>query len=136
MRRPLRILIACLLMIFFSVCIFALLQGPRDPELQGKRLSSRINEFDSWNWPIKPQAQVLRQFGSGAEPMLKRMLRTRDSSMEMRLLKLLSRQSVIKIQLRPASVSHNKALEVCNLLGPMAKGTVPEIEALVRDYPG
>jgi hypothetical protein len=43
---------------------------------------------------------------------------------------------VIKFQFQPASVSQNKALEVCNLLGLQVKGAVPEIEALVDDYPG
>ncbi len=135
MSRHYRILIAGLLLLFISLGLFAFLRGPRDPELQGKRLSSWINEFDSWNWPIKPGTQVLRDYGSAAEPLLKRMLRSRDSSLKKNLLKLLAKQSVIKVQFRPASVPQNKALEVCNLLGVQAKGTVPEIEALVNDYP-
>lgn len=135
MSRQLCILIIGLLLIFFFAGVFALVQGPRDPELQGKRLSIWIKEFNPWNWPIKPEAQVLRHSGSAAEPLLKHMLRSRDSSVERKLIKLLSKQSVIKIQFHPASVSQIRALEVCNLLGVQVKGTVPEIEALVNDYP-
>src|SRR5580698_2803264 len=135
MRRQLRILIACLLLMFLSLCLIAVLRAPRDPELQGIRLSIWIKEFNFYSWPIQPRSQVLRQCGSSAEPLLKRMLGSRDSSVEMQLLKLLSKQSVIKVQVQPASVSQNKALEVCNLLGLQVKGTVPEIEALVSEYP-
>jgi len=136
MSRYTRILIVCLLLIFLSLCVVTLLRVPRDPEFQGKRLSTWMKEYNSWNWQIKPQTQVLRQYGKTAEPLLQRMLRSRDSSLKTKLLNLLSKQSVIKIQVQPASVSQNKALEICNLLGVLVRGTVPEIEALVSDYPG
>jgi hypothetical protein len=136
MSRHVRILIVFLVLLFLSVFVVAFLIGPRDPELQGKRLSVWIKEFDSWNWPTKPQTKVLRQYGSSAAPLLRRMLRSRDSSIETKLLKLLSKQNLIKIQIPPASVAQHQALEICNLLGADVRKAVPEIEALVNEYPG
>lgn len=135
MSRQLRILIAGLLILFIPLGLFALLRGPRDPEIQGKHLSGWINEFDSWNWQTKSHTKVLRQYSSAARPLLKRMLRSRDSSVERKLFKLLSKQPALKVEFHPASVPQSKALEVCNLLGIQARGTIPEIEALVNDYP-
>src|SRR5437870_121229 len=129
--------------IFSALIALAVIAGivwmlvPREPRYQGKYLSSWLRSLD--NSPMQfrvdglvvetnhPVAQAILHMGTEAVPILVRELRARDSVVKLKLMELLRRQSVIRIDFTPAYVRQRRAIEACFALGPTAKAAIPEL---------
>jgi hypothetical protein len=138
MGRKIRVLLFVLLgLIFAGLVLLVVFAREIDPVYQGKRLSEWTTNLVTWQGPISPEAMALQRFGSNATPMLVKMLHARDSSLEMKVAQFLATQKVVHLNLKyhPASVSQKAALTACGALGEEVHGAVPDISALIRDYP-
>jgi hypothetical protein len=104
--------------------------GRRDPIYQGKRLSSWMMEANSGSWPRQnptPADQAILQIGTNGFPMVAQLLRSRDSTLKSKLLKLYYRQSFIRLHIPTAYDHHSCALAACWALGSEAKPLVPAV---------
>ena len=92
---------------------------PTNPVVDGKPLRVWIAQFSIWQFP-PPQdaAKALRGAGPRAEPLLRSMLRSRDTWLKIKLEEWAAKQKLVKFAFdEPAFKQHQEALAVCNLLG-------------------
>lgn len=139
MRKWLKVVIAVILVAVVGVIL--LLLPEREPSYEGKRLSEWLVGFypDRKDYrPLDEQPQhikaanAVRQIGTNAAPTLLRMLRASDSSLKLQLLRLASKQKLIKV--------HYTSAGELNMLASMAFGslegasnTVPELIDIYRE---
>lgn len=127
-----------------AMCGIALLLAigwcQREPEYQGRPLSTWLRGFDSETPSAHWQsAEAVRQIGTNALPWLITRLEhkpiTQESRWRQTLRAWLSKQSVIKINLpRPAS-ERFETLAALDALGPTAKDAIPAVEKLLHETP-
>src|SRR5258706_4649871 len=107
----------------------AWLFAPGESRYQGKKLSAWLISLDSSPLQFielagqtnQPTAQALLHMGSSAVSYLVSELRVRDSTLKLKLMALLGKQSIIQIKFTPAYVRHGRAIQACYALGATAK---------------
>ncbi len=131
MRKTRRYLLVTLLIAAVSVASWLLLSQPGEPVYQGKSLTfwcdhCAAKSFLSSDQELQEQAGIaIRAIGTNAIPTLVRMLRAKDSKLN--LIELASKQHVINIELKTATDRHYEALMAFMCLGPEAKFAVPAL---------
>lgn len=86
--------------------------------------------FPQKNYPISREARVaVEEAGTNAIPTLLRLLRRRDSPLKSKLMSLLQRQNVVRIDYVPAAVWNHRAASAFRSLEFRAEDAVP---ALIR----
>jgi HEAT repeat protein len=110
--------------------------GEREPVYEGKPLSAflgecfRVAPADSGTGNflcVGEASQAVRQAGTNAIPVLLRLLRSRDSALKSKVLRLLARQQVVKVHDIPAEVWNELASCGFEALGANAQAAVPEL---------
>ena len=101
-------------------------RGPKEPVYQGKPLSYWLEELGSTHQNTNAP-QAIRHMGKDVLPFLRAMLTAEDSSKKLKLLQLLSHQSLFKLRHTPASEQRYRAVKACLALGPLAAEFAPEV---------
>ena len=98
----------------------------REPIYQGKPLSSWLLAYreDSTG---KEEEEAVLEAGTNAIPTLLRMLRAKDSPLKIRLMSLLQKQKVFKIEYTPAAKWKTGALRGFEILRGKAQSAVPTL---------
>jgi HEAT repeats len=76
---------------------------------------------------------AIQAIGSNAVPTLVNMVRTKDSSLKLKVLTLLSRQHLISIKPPTARYYHQLSMGGFETLGPILKDAVPALTRLLND---
>jgi hypothetical protein len=106
----------------------------------GRPLDYWLSGFDEGGTigprPDYRQASVaVRQIGTNAVRPLLRLLRSQDSTLKLNFLKILRRQTIIKVPCIPASVKIPEATAAFVALGSDAQSAVPELIRIYKDQP-
>ena len=132
MKRGRAITLVVLLTIIATVVAFIALR-PHEPVYQGKRLGEWLNEWDTFNVDTNaPTAEAIRQMGTNAFPHLIRLLRSKDSALKRKLMELLEKQSLIRIDLESADDHHQQGRAGFYVLGNLAAPAIPELSKLLN----
>lgn len=124
-----------LLLPVFSGWLAWLMASYREPVYQGKSLTKWVQEYNGH--ADAPASQALIHIGRKAAPWLARMLGARDTALRLKVAALLAKQKLVKFRLQPAGVLQDQGLKVVSMYGMQSSHSmVPELAALVRDYPG
>jgi hypothetical protein len=124
-----------LLLLSLAVCVvgtFLGLRNPPEPAYQGKSLSFWLEEIESKK-PYGPAETAVRAIGGKAVPTLTDMLRSHDSSLRRKLMKLAEKQSFIDFHLTPDYVRQRRAVRGFYVLGPAANPGIPALIDLFQD---
>jgi HEAT repeat protein len=125
MRR--RYVIALVLLIMAAGIAFVL-GSIAEPSYQGKRLSGWLRDLRNPSPLVQCRAQeALRQIGTNAMPVLRRMLHAEDSSVRTNLVNLLQRQTLIKLSFANARERRIRAAFACVILGPKARAAIDDL---------
>lgn len=117
-----------------AVVLYLLSQ--RQPVYQGKPLSVWLKNYDdpitrtSVEWQQTDES--MRHIGSRAIPTLLRMMRLRDSNLELKIINLCQRQRFIKISHTPAATLNIEAMFGFKALGANGAVALPELEKIVE----
>ncbi len=129
MRRPFLLLGAVSLVLAGGLALLLALK-PVEPYYQGRALGRWLADLDlstsSADQATRLEAQrAVRAMGTNALPRLAYMIRARDSIWRAGLLKALSHQSLLNLQLTPASTVRSRAVQGYYVLGAAADPGVP-----------
>jgi HEAT repeat protein len=111
---------------------------PREPVYQGKLLSEWLKYLPPTPATQGTQHQLqartaVRQIGTNAIPTLLRLLRAEDSALKVRVVDLLQRQRVVKIEFTPAQEWNQAASCGFAELGTNAQGAVPALREILDE---
>src|SRR6266487_3186241 len=118
---------------------FLLMLRTREPIYRGKRVSDWVEDLDYGLSSFKGSAvgeaeAAVRHMGSNAVPSLIRMMRCRDSALRKKLVPLLSKQSLVKLNFRPAAEHIQwRGARGAWLVGPSAKEAIPDLIVLLTN---
>lgn len=140
--------------ILLAVALVAILGGltwfalaphePPEPVFQGKPLSTWLAGYERGQaitlteqlWNADAEAAI-HHIGTNAIPTLLRMLRAQDSGLKFKLITLLQKQHVVKINYVPANIQNKRASSGFALLGTSGSNAVPAlVEMLDQSDPG
>src|SRR5438093_2935203 len=106
----------------------------QEPVYQGKNLREWLPELDGGRWPrlgAVPVDEAIRNMGTNSFLIIEELLRARDSPLKSRLIKLLNKQSFLRLNITPAGTRQFRAIAACYALGTLAKPLIPTMaEAL------
>lgn len=98
-----------------------------EPAYRGKTLSSWLRGYVTSPYLAQECDEAVVQAGTNAFPTLLRLLRAKDAGLRARLIVLLQRQHIIKIELTPAAAWNAAASSAFWLLGTNAQTAVPAL---------
>jgi hypothetical protein len=102
---------------------------------QGKKLNEWLAEANRGSWPRQttvPADEAIRHIGTNAFPMIAQLLRSRESALKSKLLRLYYKQSFIRFYIPTQHDCHGRALAACWALGSEGKALVPEVAAALN----
>src|ERR1700722_2327691 len=143
--KRLRIIFILLAILLIGVLVIYLVQ-PKEPEYQGRKLSTWIRVYQEQQKssadlnladpnravPMTAAERAIKEIGTNALPTLLRWLQIRDSTLKTKLNSLLERQSFIKLRYPPASRMQDMAIAGLRILGTNALPAVPNLTQFVR----
>ena len=114
------------------------LYANREPSYQGKTLSEWLEEgFPDGDYsrdmPIDGLYSAVRATGRKSIPTLLRMLQTKDSPIQLKLMELAEKQSFVQVHFTPAHTYRRRAAQAFMILGPEASEAFPELVRLLHD---
>jgi HEAT repeat protein len=119
---------ALIFLTILAVSLFWVVSQPNEPRYEGRRVSAWVRELQGKGPAARARAEkALRQIGTNAIPVLRRELRSEDSTVKLALLRLFWRQDRVRIQAMPARGWHVRAALACGLLGPQAQPLIPDL---------
>ena len=140
--KKLRLLLLGLLIAGIVYWLAGKVGGPPDPEYQGRRLSAMLKESSLDVHTLESGRETrfgaedvlaIRQMGTNAIPYLLKELSATDSSLKIKLVELLSRQSVFSIRFEMAAYHHYRAADAFQVLGPIGEPAIPELARLLNE---
>jgi hypothetical protein len=141
MRKRSNILLAILFVAVLGGIAWRMLRD-REPVYQGKSLTSWLEQFQADDPPqseaehLRAQTEAreaIRHCGTNALPTLLRMTRARDSALEIKVLALAGKQSLISFHPRLAHEYHRMSWGGFEVLGSEARPAVPALIRLLND---
>lgn len=141
MKKPWRIAGLALGVGLVVAFILGAVSGTREPEYEGKKLTRWLEELRHPQ-PASPPASLIartnamiaiRHMGTNAVPYLVTMLHAKDSRLKSKWMDLLSRQRWVDFHFRYDFQRRDDALRGLAILGPDARGAIPEIAKLMDD---
>ena len=141
MRKKLRILFACLVILVLGAIAWLIFGGyGPEPEYKGKPLSYWLWGYDQGNYkldypdgPPPPSDQeadeAVRAMGTNVTEMLVRMLRHDDSKIKVLAWRVLHKQHFIKVRYPILNANH-KAFNAFKALGETGSNAVPQLITL------
>jgi len=136
-RSRIVLLVFCSVAVVATVCCLVL---PREPAYAGQSLSSWLRGFEGDTREARTQAaEAVQHIGTNGLPILVAMLRDPGPKNEAgwrRLLRnLLSKQSLITVNIPRPPNPRSQALAALDALGPVGKDAVPQVEKLLAETP-
>jgi hypothetical protein len=134
MSRNRKIVIASVLVVVLGAIAWALFRAPsvHEPVYAGKTLNEWLEVYDPGHaillgkeWEETDAA--IRNMDTNAIPFLLQMLRSHDSDLKLRFVKLAQKQQFFKVRFVDASILHHRAEIGLKLLGPRAEVAVPAL---------
>lgn len=108
----------------------------REPSYQGLPLSAWMQDMQWQNGWITPSVrEALRHMSREALPRIIRDLKSRDSSLQYRILKWASDHHLTKTVPPPASIRNRRATMACMVIGPDAKPAIVALANLLNERP-
>jgi HEAT repeat protein len=104
-----------------------LISRPWEPTYRGMKLSKWLASY-----PPEKTDEILRQLGSNCVPTLLRMLRMKDSAVEITFKRLVERFMRVDVDYTPAKVWNDRARHGFEVLGAQAKDAVPALIEIVN----
>jgi HEAT repeats len=150
-KRTRNLILLSLALLGILICLFLFL---REPSYQGRGISSWLRDYyesqqqarsgastspaptrtPQQQFDLQRQCRVaIRAIGSNAVPTLVNLVRTRDSSLKLKILTLLSKQHFISIKPPTARYYHQLSMGGFETLGPILKDAVPALTELLND---
>jgi hypothetical protein len=123
--------------VFASVLLIAVaggiawlaLRAPPEPVYNGKPLSRWLAQYDykALNWPRQPMPAdaAIRDIGTNAFPMIRKLLRAWDSALKLKLMGFIYRDLHLHFRFQTQEQSHMRALGALGAFGRDAKPLVP-----------
>jgi hypothetical protein len=107
---------------------------------KGKRLSEWIAVYDpaNTNRPrqlMQDTQDAILQMGTNSIPYLLSMLERSDSPLKARSMRLMQKQSLVKVEYIPEMNRYERAAMALEVLGPRAKDAVPELVRIYNQNP-
>jgi HEAT repeat protein len=144
-----RILFIALFLVVFGMFTWLVfgLRHPAEPVYQGKPLSCWVQPYDPHSRnaatsnrtyqgpPSVETVEALRQMGTNAFPKLLEMLREHDSALKLKLMALIQKQHVVRINFIPADRRNRTAsgaLQILSMLGTDLHPIVPDLIAIYK----
>ncbi len=132
MPKRVHIALACLVILVAGFLFWVGLRE-REPSCNGKALSVWLTpptysgslNYEDWQAQKHEADQAIRQIGGNGVPVLVRMLRARDSALEVRLRNLA--QHIMRIRYTPAYERNQRARHGFEVLGAQAQSAVPAL---------
>ena len=126
-----------------AICVCGIvwaILAPSEPAYQGKRLSVWLDEFRALDFskrndPAEPQVRAIRAIGTNAISWLLKEYGEEDV-WQGRLNQLLSKQKMIKFRFPDVHDRLSRATLGFRALGEIGEPAIPDLLALVYDYPG
>ena len=129
MSKRVKIMLAITFVALVSAIVWVALSREPDPVSQGKPLSVWLkNESGTGE-----SGEAVRQIGTNAIPTLLRLLRVKDSALKIKLMELVQRQHIIKIEYMSADGWHYRARNAFGDLGTNAQMAVPALIKIADD---
>jgi hypothetical protein len=129
-----RILAVAVLILLLAAIFIFIFARPSDPVYKGKRLSIWLAEAHTGGWPRHAPVEAdeaIRQIGTDSFPMIRHLLRSRDSEWTRSWRRTLYRVPVLGSIWGSPPDDHGRAIAACYALGTVAKPLIPDLaEAL------
>ena len=122
-RQRFLILIGCLA-IAGLVGLFFL---PREPRFQGRRLSSWLEDYGQGQQKNQQVNEAVRQIGTESLPWLLRMLKSKDSTLKLKVVNAVTKLGFKRIRFIPAEEWRKRAAWAVMSLGEKAKPALPDL---------
>jgi HEAT repeat protein len=107
---------------------------PREPAYEGKKLSEWLKIFGNSTGGAYEEAEAaIQQIGTNALPTLLEMLRSKDSWLKVKLIGLVSKQSLVELELTSEDDRRSLAMFGFQVLGPRAKPILPALIELLNN---
>jgi len=136
-EHPLRTAIFIVLAMFLAGtgAFFAIhAQQEPEPSFEGQALSRWLADLNfSGDIRDTKARKAIAQMGTNILPRLGPMFRARDADLKRRFMRMISKQSFIKINYTPAEVHQQRASCACRVLGAAAVCYVPELRTMLDD---
>jgi HEAT repeat protein len=131
MRKRVQIALVVLLAMLAGVIGWRILRE-REPSYQGRQLSSWLEAYGRVRQTTESEFrrktyEALKQIGTNAIPASLRMLRAKDSALNVKLMELAKGQHFIKFNYTSAQELNQRAFWVFEVLGPKARSAVPAL---------
>jgi HEAT repeats len=115
-----------------------------EPRYEGKTLSAWLIEYQTNRWPLDKDAEkAIQHFGTNAAPVLLKMMSTRGSRAEIKLLTIIPRRWEASLHLPTTNSYANKIYEYRSVgasgfmaLGELGRPAVPNLILLTHDSDG
>lgn len=125
--------------LLFLIGLFVLgatlyLTRPHEPVYKGKRLGDWLEGAGAESETDKEQAaEAIRFLGESAVPYVVREMRCKDSALKAKLIRLLQKQSLLKLKLIPAEERRRRARMAFMHVAPVAQSALPDLIDALRD---
>ena len=114
-----------------AAAFFAL--RPREPVYEGKKLGEWLKIFANETGGSREQAaKVIHQIGTHSLPILIEMLRSKDSWIDVKLIQLASKQSLVKLNFTSEKERRSLAILAIQELGLAARPALPALIELLN----
>jgi HEAT repeat protein len=141
MANKRRILTFTLLIATVGFVSWLILSQPGEPVYQGKPLSFWCaqeysgNLSPDSNMDLQTQAEIaIRTIGTNAIPTLLRWLRAKDSKFKLKLIQLVQKQHLVRINWNVASARHMEAAMGFYRLGPLGESALPDLIEIYNEH--
>jgi HEAT repeat protein len=150
-KRTRNLILLSLALFGVLACLFLFL---REPSYQGRGITSWLRDYYESKQQVQagssgspapsmtPQQQfelqrqchlAIQAIGSNAVLTLVNLVKTRDSSLKLKILNLVSKQHLISVKPPTARYYHQLSMEAFRILGPVLKNAVPSLIELLND---
>jgi len=132
MRTRTIIIAGSSLLLIISLAVLLCLRGSQQPTYGGKKLSQWLADLNYSGDPADVSAQAaVKAIGTNALPHILPMLCAQDSSFELNVMRLLRKQSLIKISWIPASEKRQRAARAVRALGSEGASAAPALVTML-----
>ncbi|MEW6306165.1 MAG: HEAT repeat domain-containing protein [Verrucomicrobiota bacterium] len=110
------------------------LARPREPVVEGRKLTEWLRDFDKGTGPESLKAaEVIRAMGTNVLPRLVQDLRARDSAVRDALTSTAASLPLVRFQFDSPRARRLRALQAMRALGPLAAPALPELKTFLTE---
>jgi len=133
MQNRVKVAFAILLILIFAIAAWFLLQ-PREPQYQGRSLSSWLDEYNrAGTWDVEPASTAIRAMGTNCLPFLFAHIKHNPSRLTVKLIVLASKQRFLRLPFYGTERYRSASIVALRALGPQASPLCPELLDLTKN---